>query len=74
MKQKPNEKLAYAIRELRDVGGPAPTKAYELVNSGELIAHKQGTRTIVLAENFKAYLRALPVVEPNTDGKGRGLR
>ena len=53
-------KLAYTILEAIEAGAGSRTKVYEAINSGDLKARKRGTRTIILVEDLKAYLEALP--------------
>ena len=33
---------------------------YRAMNAGKLIAHKEGVRTLILREDFDAWLRGLP--------------
>ena len=40
------------------------TKLYQAINSGELPARKNGSHTIILTEDFLAYLKSLPDYEP----------
>ena len=58
------EKIAYRIPELIEAGPVGKTKLYEAINSGALPAHKHGSRTIIMAEDYLAYLRSLPKYEP----------
>jgi excisionase family DNA binding protein len=52
---------ALSIVEVTSVSGLGRTKIYEAIRNGSLIAHKAGRRTIVLPNDLKAYLAALPV-------------
>jgi hypothetical protein len=57
-------KLAYTIDELVDEGagpgGPKRTKIYQDIKEGKLKARKAGRRTLILADDYRAYLQALP--------------
>jgi hypothetical protein len=50
------------------------TKAYELINSGRIIAHKQGHQTMIDADSIVAFQGALPRVEPGSLKPTRGRR
>ena len=56
----PTDKLAFSIDELGDHGGPHKTKAYEEIRNGRLRARKLGSRTLILATDFRQYLESLP--------------
>lgn len=49
-------KLAYNIPELTAASGVGRTKIYEEIKSGRLKATKAGGRTIILAEDARAWL------------------
>jgi excisionase family DNA binding protein len=52
---------ALSIPEVSSVSGIGRTKIYEAIANGSLIARKAGRRTLVLREDLKAFLAALPV-------------
>ena len=56
-------KLAYSPGEVKQAGGPGKTKVYQAINNGELVAHKLGSRTIILAPDLEQYLSSLPAME-----------
>jgi len=60
-------KDAYRLSELKELGGPGRTKAYELVASGKLRAKKAGRNTIVTREDWLKHLAELPEVPPRTE-------
>src|SRR5260370_22256830 len=36
------------------------TALYEAINAGELIAHKRGKRTLILAEDLQRWIKSIP--------------
>lgn len=54
--------LAYDIPATVQVSGIGRTKIYEAIKNGQLKAHKHGTRTLILADDLRAYLASLPVM------------
>jgi excisionase family DNA binding protein len=61
------DKCAYSIKELKAVGGPGRSKAYELINKGRLRAVKDGRITRILAPDLEDYFASLPAIEPKAD-------
>ena len=57
-------KPAYTVNEFLAAFGVGRTRFYELINSGELKAHKSGARTIVRGEDAQAWLDSLPAIGP----------
>ena len=51
---------AYTINELIDAGPLKRNAIYREIREGRLVARKAGKSTIVLAEDWDTYLRALP--------------
>ena len=62
-------KLAFSVDELAQSSGLGRTFIYEEINSGRLVVSKAGRRTLVLVENAKAWLNALPQLSPTTTGE-----
>ena len=56
-----NAPLAYSIAEASEVAGIGRTSIYEAINSGELIARKNGRRTVILSDDLRRWLQGLPV-------------
>lgn len=54
------DKLAFSISEAVRVSGLGRTKLYEEISAGHLPVRKLGSRTLVLAEDLRAFLKALP--------------
>jgi len=52
----------FSIPEAAAVAGIGRTKIYEAINDGSLIARKHGKRTIILRDDLRAFLTALPAV------------
>jgi hypothetical protein len=55
--------LAHSIAETCVLARAGRTAVYEAINSGRLIAHKRGARTIILASDLKRWIEALPQIE-----------
>ena len=50
------------------------SKAYELINSGKIIAHKQGHQTMIDVDSIDAFQATLPRIEPGSLKPTRGRR
>ncbi|MCZ8184217.1 MAG: helix-turn-helix domain-containing protein [Beijerinckiaceae bacterium] len=55
-----NDKISLTIQDVSKTTGIGRTKVFELIREGKLPARKIGTRTIILAEDLKAFLDKLP--------------
>jgi len=53
-------KLAYSINEFCELTSHGRDSAYKAIRDGKLIARKFGKRTVILDEDARAYLQALP--------------
>jgi excisionase family DNA binding protein len=58
-----NTPLAYTIADACAVARTGRTSLYEAIRTGALRAVKRGKRTIILADDLRRYLEALPAVE-----------
>jgi excisionase family DNA binding protein len=58
---------AHNISEVCALSRASRTVVYEAINSGELVAHKRGRRTIVLTDDLRRWLENLPVVAPKAN-------
>jgi hypothetical protein len=56
------EKFAHSLNDLEERGLGCRSKLHKLIRRGDLIARKQGRRTVVLNDDLKRYLENLPVV------------
>jgi excisionase family DNA binding protein len=54
------EKVAYTITEFSQAFGVGRTKIYDDIKAGTLKTRKAGRRTLIRAEDAKAWLDALP--------------
>ena len=56
------DSLAYSIAEACARSGIGRTAMYELINTGQLPARKRGRRTLILADDSRRCLHALPPI------------
>ena len=61
--------LAYTIAQACIVANMGRTAFYEEINKGRLRAVKRGRRTLVLADDLRAYLDGLPAIEVKPTGE-----
>jgi excisionase family DNA binding protein len=53
--------LSYTIPEAVKATGIGKTSLYAEIKAGKLVARKRGSQTLILAEDLRSYLAALPV-------------
>jgi hypothetical protein len=63
------EPLALTIPELPKWGGPKRDTAYKAIKRGQLIARKRGRSTVILFDDLKRYLAALPAIAPTGESQ-----
>jgi excisionase family DNA binding protein len=54
------ERFSLSPEEASALTGIGLTTIREAISNGALVAHKQGTRTIILPDDLRAWLKALP--------------
>jgi excisionase family DNA binding protein len=69
-----NPPLAYSVLEACEVVRIGRTALYEAINRGELRAVKRGRRTLVLANDLRAWIEQLPTIEIQRSRRGRDDR
>jgi hypothetical protein len=55
-------RTAHTIDQLIDEGTLNRTAIFKAISDGKLLARKLGRRTIILDEDYRAFLRSLPLV------------
>ncbi|MGF1628534.1 MAG: helix-turn-helix domain-containing protein [Kiloniellaceae bacterium] len=72
--QAAGSRLCYSINDVARITGLGRSSLYELIGNGDLSARKVGRRTVILADDLKAWLRSLPMREfaCSTTDDGRG--
>jgi excisionase family DNA binding protein len=59
-----NSRLAYSVTESCVAAGIGRTNLYDLITRGEIRAKKIGRRTVILADDLRQWLEALPQIAP----------
>jgi excisionase family DNA binding protein len=55
--------LVHSIPEACALARAGRTALYQAINSGELVAHKRGKRTLIFASDLQRWLDSLPQIE-----------
>jgi excisionase family DNA binding protein len=62
-----NTPLAYSIAQACEVANIGRTSIYEAISCRELIARKNGRRTVILADDLHRWLQSLPLAESHPE-------
>lgn len=57
------QKAAFTVREVAREGAMSERQVYRLLKDGKLKARKSGRKTLILSEDFRAWLDSLPLAE-----------
>ena len=65
-----DSRLAYTVEEALNLLSIGRNKLYAEAKAGRLKLRKSGRRTLVLADDLRAYIASLPLLAFNGDRKG----
>lgn len=60
------DKQAYTINELTEIGPLGRSSIYKAINAGQLTARKFGRSSVVLADDWRRFLTSLPPFTPRS--------
>jgi excisionase family DNA binding protein len=67
------EREAYSIDQAAEASSISRPILYDEINAGRLRAHKRGRSTVILAEDLRSYLAALPPYVPKVGSRERAI-
>ena len=59
----PANPIGLTIREAVQLSGISRSTLYRAIKAGEVVARKHGRRTIILADELRAWLQGLPKLD-----------
>ena len=62
-----NTPLAYSIAQACEIANIGRTSIYEAISTRQLIARKNGRRTVILADDLHRWLQNLPLAESDPE-------
>ncbi|HWK95630.1 MAG TPA: helix-turn-helix domain-containing protein [Pseudolabrys sp.] len=63
MNQITGMRLAYSVKDAAEVSGIGRTAIFAAIKSGQIVARKFGKRTLISAEDLKAFVESLPTIK-----------
>ena len=68
-----NTPLAYSIAQACEIANIGRTSIYKAISTRQLIARKNGRRTVILAEDLRLWLQDLPAKTPQATSKPQSI-
>src|SRR5262249_35678848 len=68
-----NTPLAYSIAQACEIANIGRTSIYKAISTRQLIARKNGRRTVILADDLRRWLQSLPARTPQATSKPQSI-